>query len=128
MRLRPTIALAGVVLVVAMAVFQLKFVVRERERELAAIRRAIQEEQWRIRTLHADWAWLTRPERLVAQASQLGLEPIRSDLLVRVADLPDATALAFAGRTLAVELDPGRLVELRFKPVSALPTGTGRRR
>lgn len=128
MRLRPTIALGGVVLVVAMAVFQLKFVVRERERELAVTRRAIEEERWRIRTLHADWAWLTRPERIVAQARQLGLEPMRSDLLVRVADLPDATALAFAGRTLTVELDPGQAIELRFKPISALPTGTGRRR
>ncbi len=124
---RPVIALGGAALLVAMAVFQLKFVVRERERELAATRRAIQEERWRIQTLHADWAWLTRPERIVAQARQLGLEPIRAERMARVADLPDAAVLAFAGRTLTVELDPGQAVELRFKPATALPTAAGRR-
>lgn len=116
---RPAILVGALAVLVAMAVFQLKLVVRERERELARIARAIQEERSRIRTLEADWAWLTRPERVTAQARQLGLEPVRADRLARVADLPDATALAFAGRTLTVELAEGEAVELRFKPVSA---------
>ncbi len=125
---RAAIALGAAALCAAMAVFELKRVVRERERELAALDRAIAEERDRIRTLRADLAWLTRPERIATQARQLGLEPARIDRLVRAEDLPDATALLFAGRSLLVELDPGQLVELRFKPwlgTQPSPTRTG---
>lgn len=125
---RAAFALGAAALVAAMAVFELKRVVRERERELAALERAIAEERARIRTLRADLAWLTRPERIATQARQLGLEPARIDRIVRTEDLPDATALLFAGRSLLVELDPGELVELRFKPFRSpepVPTRAG---
>lgn len=125
---RPAIAVGATALLLAMAVFQLKFVVRERERELAQTRRSIEEQRSRIRTLAADWAWLTRPERVTAQARQLGLEPMRADRLARADDLPDATALAFAGRRLTVELGDGLAVELRFKPAPTLPTMPAGRR
>ncbi len=70
---RAAIALGAAALCAAMAVFELKRVVHERERELAALERAIAEERARIRTLRADLAWLTRPERIATQARQLGL-------------------------------------------------------
>ncbi|MCS6779020.1 MAG: hypothetical protein NZ555_04885 [Geminicoccaceae bacterium] len=127
MSLKPALALAAAALVTATAVFQLKFVVRERERELQAVRRAIEEERWRIRTLAADWAWRTRPERITGHAGRLGLVPARVDRFVRVEDLPDATHLEFAGRALTVDLGDGTAIELRFKPASAPLLGAGRR-
>lgn len=123
---KPILALGAAALLVAMAVFELKRVVRERERELAALERAIDAERARIRTLRADLAWLTRPERIAAQARQLGLEPARVERLVRAEDLPDATALLFAGRSLTVELDTGQAVELRFKPLAGWRPAAGR--
>lgn len=126
MSFKPALAVGAAALCVAMAVFELKRVVHERERELAALERAIAEEKARIRTLRADLAWLTRPERIATQARQLGLEPARIDRMVRVEDLPDATALLFAGRSLTVELDPGELVELRFRPIATLRSGAAR--
>lgn len=125
MSLKPAIVVGAAALVLAMAVFELKLAVHERERELARLQRAIAEERARIRTLRADLAWLTRPERIATQARQLGLEPARIDRLVRVRDLPDATALLFAGRSLTVELDPGEAVELRFKPIAAPSAARG---
>lgn len=117
MSLKPALALGTAALLVAMAVFELKRVVRERERELVELERAIEAERARLRTLRADLAWLTRPERVATQARQLGLEPARIERVVRVEDLPDATALLFAGRSLTVELVAGEAIELRFKPL-----------
>lgn len=119
MSLRPAILTGIAALFAAMGVFELKRLVHERERELARLERAIAEEKARIRTLRADLAWLGRPERLVTQARQLGLEPARIDRFVRTEDLPDAVALAFAGRSLTVELAAGEAIELRFKPIVA---------
>ncbi len=117
---KPAFLLGAAALAVAMAVFELKRVVRERERELARLERAIAQERDRIRTLRADLAWLTRPERLTTQAGQLGLEPARVERFVRVDELPDATALLFAGRSLTVPIEAGEAIELRFKPVQRL--------
>jgi cell division protein FtsL len=114
---QPAVLTGIAALLVAMGVFELKHLVYERERELARLERAIAEEKARIRTLRADLAWLRRPERIVTQAQQLGLAPARLDRFVRTEDLPDATALAFAGRSLTVELAAGEAVELRFKPI-----------
>lgn len=113
----PAILSGLLALVTAAAVFQLKHAVRERERELAAIRQAIAEERARIRTLRADIAWLARPERIAAHAKELALEPMRVDRLIRIEELPDALHLELAGRTLVVELADGDAIELRLKPL-----------
>jgi hypothetical protein len=126
MSVRPALLVGIAALLAATGVFELKRVVHERERELARLERAIAEERGRIRRLRADLAWLARPERLVTLAQQLGLEPARTDRLVRSEDLPDATALLFAGRSLTVELDAGEAIELRFKPVPAPRLGPAR--
>jgi len=119
MSVRPAVLTGIAALLVAMGVFELKRLVHERERELARLERAIAEERARIRTLRADLAWLRRPERIAPLAHELGLEPARLDRFVRTEDLPDAAALAFAGRSLTVELAAGEAVELRFKPIVA---------
>ncbi|MCS6878692.1 MAG: hypothetical protein N2038_02135 [Geminicoccaceae bacterium] len=118
----PAILLGTLALATAAAVFQLKHAVRERERELALTRQAIAEERARIRTLRADIAWLARVERIGAHARELGLEPMRTERMIRIGDLPDALQLELAGRTLLVELQDGVAIELRFKPLPAPPS------
>lgn len=61
------------------------------ERRAAALGRAIEAERARIAALRAEWAWLTRPERLralvLAHQDRLGLAPIEPRQFAETGDV-----------------------------------------
>ena len=73
----------------AAATFQLKYAVRDLERELAATQARIEQERWAVQAARADLEYLTRPDRLVLQAGQLGMVEARGGRLAGAAQLPD---------------------------------------
>jgi hypothetical protein len=101
---------------VAAATFQLKYAVRDLERELAATRSKIEQERWALRAARADLAYLTRPDRIVLQAGQLGMMPARGGRLADVTQLPDWVQLQWAKSPVPAVLPSGAAVELRAKP------------
>jgi hypothetical protein len=58
------------------AVYHLKAQVEEREKELARIQSAIDEEREAIQMLRAEWSYLNRPDRLRQLAARLELAPV----------------------------------------------------
>jgi cell division protein FtsL len=72
-RLLWPVLLAGMVV----GVYQLKAQVEEREKELARVQRAIDEERETIQVLRAEWSYLNKPERLRRLATaKLELQPM----------------------------------------------------
>lgn len=119
MRSTASALLALLAVVAAVFVFQLKGTVREVERELAQTRRAIDEANWRRQSLEADFAYLTRPERLAMQAQGLDMVPGTSRELVTAEGVAPDQLLQLEGRVLAVSLADGAPVQLRLKPARA---------
>ncbi len=121
----PRHAAAGLVLVlvVAASVFHLKYVVLGLERELVALRTAIEDERWRLQQRRADLAYLTRPDRLAAQAAQLGLRPARAHDIVALEGIGSRAQLELANTPLEVPLPRGGPGVLRARPVAPV---TGR--
>lgn len=101
----------------AAATFQLKHEVRSVERELGETGGAIAQERWLARAARADLAYLTRPERIVMQAEQLGMVPVRGGRLVRAGQIPTYDQLQFANAAMAATLPSGAEVALRLKPL-----------
>ena len=105
-----TIAIAA-----ACGVYGLKNRVQLLEKELSATERMIQAERIDIKRLKAEWATLSRPERLARLAEQhLGLEAATPTQIVSFADVPlrddldrePAPALVSAAPSAAVSLRP----------------------
>lgn len=124
------LAIGGCVLAAAVVygVFAVKHEVRLQERELAGLRQQLQEERHRIQVLRADWAYLTRPERLAEQAGQLALQPARPDQIVALSAIPDRMRVRHAGRDWPAALPSGGEIELRLKPLLPAAHGRGGRR
>jgi hypothetical protein len=104
----------------AAATFQLKYEVRDLERDLAAVKARIEQEQWALQAARADLAYLTRPDRLVLQARQLDLVPARGGRLVSASQLPDWEQLQWAKAPMLAVLPSGGEIELRAKPMPPL--------
>jgi hypothetical protein len=102
------------------ATFQLKHAVRERERELARIEAQIARERWAVQAARADLAYLTRPDRLVMQAEQLGMVPVRGTRLMQAGQIVPWQQLQLAKAPVATTLPSGTEVELRLKPMPLL--------
>jgi hypothetical protein len=112
----------------AAATFQLKHKVRTVERELAEVGDAIAHERWLARAARADLAYLTRPERIVLQAGQLGMVPVRGSRLVQAGQIPTQEQVRFANAAMAATLPSGAEVALRLKPLPLLELAAVRRR
>ena len=69
-----------------------------------------------MRTLRADLAYLSRPERLAMQAQQLGLHPAGAETLTTPPEIAKLYDPALAGMALAVVLPSGDQVQLAVKP------------
>jgi hypothetical protein len=77
--------------------YQLKYEVQAKEELLARLNRQIQVEQEAIHVLHAEWAFLNRPDRLGDLASRyLEMNPITPTQLGRVGAIPERSLLAVA--------------------------------
>jgi hypothetical protein len=121
------LALVLVVLAAA-ALFQLKYAVVRLERERDELRARIEDERWLLRTRQADLAYLTRPDRLAAQAEQLGLRPARAQQIVRIEQVGHRALIELARTPLPVVLPSGSAAVLRLRPLPDLGlTKTGRR-
>ena len=106
----------------AVATFQLKYAVRNVEGELGAVRAQITREREIVQSARADLAYLTRPDRLVLQAAQLGMVPARGERLLAATQLPGWDQLQWARLPVPATLPSGAGIELRSKP---LPTMAG---
>lgn len=103
----------------ATATFKLKYTVRDLERELEMVRTRIVQEHWALQSARAELEFLTRPERLVMQAGQLGMVPARGIRLVQVNEIVPWNQLQFARTPLMVALPSGAEVTLRARPMPA---------
>ena len=102
----------------AAATFHLKHEVRDLERQLAAVEAETARERWAVQGAVADLAYLTRPDRLVMQAQQLGLVPARGNRIVTAGQLPTQQQIQLAGAApMAAVLPSGVAVALRTKPL-----------
>jgi hypothetical protein len=128
MRLRQLLVAIAIVVVAAAALFQLKYAVVRLERERDELRARIEDERWLLRTRHADLAYLTRPDRLAAQAGQLGLRPARAQQIVRVEQIGHRAHIELARHPVPVVLPSGGYAELRLRPLPELGLGAGKGR
>ena len=88
MSLRYGLTVLALALVAAGATFRLKHAVRGLDQELSSLEEKIEVQRWALRTARAEFAYLTRPERLALQAAQLGLVPARGERILAASDLP----------------------------------------
>jgi cell division protein FtsL len=69
--------------------YSLEHDTRGLERAIARTQKSISDEREQIKMLNAEWASLTRPDRLQKLAEeQLKLEPVTASQIVTIADLP----------------------------------------
>lgn len=101
----------------AAATFQLKYAVRDLERDLATTKAKIEREGWAIQGARADLEYLTRPDRIALQAKQLGMVSARGGRLARATQLPDWDQLQWANTTMPALLPSGSAIEFRVKPM-----------
>ena len=89
MRLAVTVGLCFLALV-AFGVYQGVSMTRARESELRSLNHQIATEQTRIKVLRADWALLTKPERLqsLVQRHLAMLAPVAAAQFTQMASLP----------------------------------------
>lgn len=95
----------------ALLLYSVKYRVQAMDEEIAVLQARIAEERAAIHVLHAEWAYLTRPERVrkLAQA-HLDMEPARGQQMLELADLPfspDSPVRLAAGEGVAPQLRPG---------------------
>ena len=91
--------LAGLIIVAATSLFQLKYAVVAAEGEIARIEQEIEAEHWRLRTLEVDWAHLARVARLAHQARALGMAPATLDRLVEAEQIGAFRLERLSGRS-----------------------------
>jgi len=73
----------------ACGVYSLKHRVQGLEKDLVRVERLIEEEKIQIRRLRAEWATLSRPERLARLTEKhLDLKPAEPRQLVAITDIP----------------------------------------
>ena len=119
MSVRAAIVVGAAALGVAAVLFQIKVQVVAMERKLVVLRKEINEDYWKIRSLEAEIAHLTQPDRVIGLAASQGLEPARLERIVTVEELGFADHLRLAGQKLLVDLEEGQTVELLFRPMPA---------
>ncbi len=113
---RTSIVAGFCAMLAATLVFHLKYKVLGLERELTSVQKDVVSETWRLRTLRAELAYLSRPERLAMQARQLGLHPAGAEALTSVPEIARLYDRSLSGLSLAVVLPSGNQVQLAVKP------------
>lgn len=78
-----------VVVCAASLLYSVKYQVQTMDREIASIRAQIAEERAAIHVLKAEWAYLSRPERVRDLAEKhLAMEPMNGKQMLELADIP----------------------------------------
>ncbi len=81
--------LVACVLAAGFVLYSLEHETRGLERAIAKNQKAISDEREQTKMLNAEWASLTRPDRLQKMAEeQLKLQPVTASQLVTMTDLP----------------------------------------
>jgi cell division protein FtsL len=119
MNTRSTIASLVVIGLAACGVYVLKYQVRQFERELTRLEYAAASERRAIQNLRAEWAFLTRPERLASLAAQhLDLRPAQPYQIVSIDRIARRRNVELAARSFTAVLPSGDTVPWRLKPVT----------
>lgn len=86
---RSTLLSIALALVAGIALFVVKYQVQTLESDLAGLRQQLEESREAVHVLHAEWTYLTDPQRLSKLAERhLPLEPMSQANIARIADLP----------------------------------------
>ena len=118
--LRYSIAAALLTLLAAWAVYHLKYEVRDREMELGRLRAQLAYEREAFQVARVDLDYLTRPDRIVVQAGELGMIPGRGARIVDPTRIVPAQQLQLAREPLVALLPSGAEAVLMVKPLPAL--------
>lgn len=118
--LRYSIAAALLTLLAAWATYHLKYAVRDREMELGELRFRLEQERAKLQLARIDLDYLTRPDRLVVLAPELGMVPGRGARIVDPARIIPAQQLQLAREPLVAVLPSGAEALLKVKPFSAV--------
>ncbi len=116
--------LAAIAALVASAIYaySIKYQTMFRAETVARLKTEIKGEQDRIGILRADWANLTRPERIQALTEKLtDLQPLKLDQIVKAEALPDK---AQRGDVIGRKLEDLGLGEPTNTPGDAAVAGT----
>lgn len=116
---RFALIVAGVILVAAAAfLYQIKFDVQQMEQDLAATHDEILRHQEALHVLQADWAYLTRPERIATLAERhLGFQPMTPEKVIDVDNLPLRQDLGPALANYYQNQAPGAMALLAGAPL-----------
>lgn len=105
----------GLALVAAVAAFTLNHETRDLRNELARLEQDLEESRETVRVLHAEWSYLSRPERLEDLALRhLDLAPMAAGQIVELADVPlrmpnpPAAGLAALPGSSRISFEPGQ--------------------
>lgn len=125
MTIKAVLVVGAAALGVAAVLFQVKVQVVGIERELARLRQEIEDDFWKIRSLEAEVAHLTLPDRVTRLAQTLAMEPGRVERILTIDELGFADHLRLAGQKLQVDIDEGARIELLFRPMPTVVTRRG---
>jgi hypothetical protein len=127
-RLRYTIAAVLLTLLAAWATYHLKYAVRDREIQLGRLRAQVETSRKALQLQRADLAYLTRPERLVLQAGQLGMVPGRGARLIDVTQIIPEAQLQLLLQPLPALLPSGAATVLQLRPIPGITLIQGKAR
>lgn len=103
----------AIVAVAAGMLYSVKYQVQAMDEEIAQLHAQIERERASMQVLQAEWAFLTRPERIRQLASRhLDMQPVEGAQLMDVADIPtlggeDVILAGSDGESLPGGMKPG---------------------
>ena len=83
------ILMIGLVIILSIALYNVKYRAQEHEAHARALHQEIRNEEDAIRVLRAEWSYLTQPDRIQRLAERhLDLEPLQASQIATFDDLP----------------------------------------
>ncbi len=119
--------MAGLWMVCILGAMSLLYMVRYKtqytQEEIASIQQRIAEEREATHVLKAEWAYLTRPERLQQLTGQLqDMQPMTQDRIIAIQDIPlQEGSTETASQTAAVPTNPTTDTPAAASPLAPLP-------